>query len=107
MARRIRRFVSINTDSEELERVQSAIEEVVESVSDIEINDGRLIKNVALKAGQNNEVSHGLGRAPEGWFLTRLRFQTIVWDTQDGNSNRDKTLRLRTSSDVTIDLWVF
>lgn len=107
MSRRVRKLLTINADDDQLERIQSHIEEVFESIADIEVTDGRLIKSISLISGQANEVSHGLGRSVEGWQVVRQRADARIWDNQDSNKKKNLTLDLRCSANVTVDLWVF
>jgi hypothetical protein len=64
------------------------------------------IPGVALVAGQVNMVKTGLTKPLVGWSLTRLRAESIVWDSQDFNGNA-AYLALWCSANVTVDLEVF
>lgn len=61
---------------------------------------------VALSNG-TTLVTHGLGRAPVGWFVTRQRGSARIYDTQDGNPNPTLSLRLVSDAAVLVDLYVF
>lgn len=66
-----------------------------------------LLKGVDLVTGQANSVNHLLGKVLTGWLVIRQRSQADVWDSQDTNRIPDKTLILRCSANVTVDLLVF
>lgn len=66
-----------------------------------------ILKSVSLITGQANTINHLLGKVLTGWIIIRSRAQATVWDTQDTNQLPDKTLVLRTSANVTVDLMVF
>lgn len=66
--------------------------------------DGVLLENVLLDASTPKSIGHGLGRAPQGWFLTDNMALSVVWRVEPFN---DKTLTLESDQDTTISLWVF
>jgi len=70
------------------------------------ILDGVLLKEVSLVSG-TNYVSHKLRRKIQGWAIVRKRANVDVWDDQDNNVNKTTSLKLETSGDVVIDLWIF
>lgn len=90
-----------------LARIQDNIVSVLDNITDKEILDGIRVTNVPLISGITNEINHGLGRIPLGWVIIRKRAQADIWDLQDSNVNKSRTLSLACSSDVIIDLWIF
>lgn len=68
--------------------------------------NGKVLANVSLSSGDNT-VSHGLGRALQGWFPVRLRGSATLYDKQDSNSNPNATLVINASAQVKADLYVF
>lgn len=65
-----------------------------------------MLKNVVLKAG-TNVINHKLGKKLQGWFTTRVRAASTLYDQQDTNPMPDLTLTLVASADVTVDLVVY
>lgn len=65
-----------------------------------------LLKNVSLIAG-TTVVNHLLGRALQGWKLTRQRAAASIYDQQDTNPTPQLTLVLVSSAPVVVDLEVF
>lgn len=67
---------------------------------------GKTLKSVSLNAGTNT-INHGLGYALSGWFVTRIRAQSAIYDEQDSNQSPDKTLVLNSQNACTVDLYVW
>lgn len=105
MALKPLKFVAF--DEPKLERFQQNVDEALRPLIQANILDGRLLRSVSLITGQANLVEHKLGRAPQGWLVIRSRAQATVWDLQDSNELPSKTLDLRCSANVTVDLWIF
>lgn len=68
--------------------------------------NGLALKQVSLSSGPNI-INHKLGRNLQGWFITRLRANASLFDTQDANLTPAVTLQLTASAPVVVDLWVF
>lgn len=95
------------TEDDLLNRVQDRISDVIAAIQLSDIIDGVSLRNVSLVAGQDNFVNHKLNRKLRGWIVTRVRGNSVLWDLQDDNDAPTRTLNLRCSQDVIIDLWVF
>jgi hypothetical protein len=78
----------------------------INPVIDSEINQGIILKNVALING-TTVVNHKLGRKLQGWFPVRQRALANIYDQQDTNSSSQLTLILVSDAAVTVDLFVF
>jgi ABC-type cobalamin transport system ATPase subunit len=61
---------------------------------------------IDLVVGQNI-IDHKLGRALQGWTVTRKRAAASIYDLQDTNPHPSRTLILFSDAVVTIDLSVF
>lgn len=99
----LKKSQSGTAQSKQQENTQNAIKQIINK----EIIDGILLKNVCLHAEQITDVEHGLGREPLGYIVTRRRADARVWDLQDFNRNKSRTLAIVASHDVTVDLWIF
>lgn len=97
----------ISTSNPELSRLQSNLDNWASSIMKSGLNDGLLLKSVVLSTGVINAVEHKLGRELSGWIIVRKRANAQVWDSQDTNIFKTKSLALECSANVTIDLWVF
>lgn len=93
----------IRTNFPDLDRVQDAVDEVLEPLLTSRIVDGRLIKAVTLTTGEDNTLNHKLGRTPEGLIPMLPNVECNVWVTEKGPN----TLTVKTSATVTLNLWVF
>lgn len=86
--------------------IQDNIATILEPLSNVPLNNGQILQNVALVSGTNNVV-HKLARKPLGWFIIRQRSSGTVYDTQDTNPNSAVFLRLVASAAINVDLFVF
>lgn len=103
----IKDLKKIKGTTPELSRLQSNLENWVASVQQSGLNNGVLLQSISLSTGGTNAVEHKLGRAPSGWILVRKRSTADVWDSQDTNIFKTKSLALECSANVIVDLWVF
>lgn len=103
----IKSLRKLETDDPKLGKVQEYTQRSIDPIAKSEIINGTLLKKVKLTAGKDNNIDHKLGRKPQGWVLVRVRASATIWDLQDANTLSKSTLRLWTSADVTVDLWVF
>lgn len=103
----LKQVKKISSDIREVNQLQENVEQVLSPIIDKEILDGILIKDVQLVTGQDNIVSHLLGRDLVGWIVTRQKSNAVVWDSQDSSTSKSRTLTLNCSANVTISLWVF
>lgn len=71
----------------------------------IEMLDGLKISSVSLKANTELQISHKLGREYLGYLVTSKNANANVWNSS--TSQKDKYLKLTSSADVTVDLWVY
>jgi hypothetical protein len=70
------------------------------------LTQGQILEGVRLVNGAN-AIDHKLGRKLQGWWIVRLRASATVFDTQDSNPTPERNLRLTSSANVTVDLYVF
>lgn len=96
----------VQTDNREINQLQSNFAAVLDPIASRPITQGAILKGVVLAAGTTG-VSHGLGKAPQGWIVIRQRAAASIYDTQDTNSIPGLTLDLVSSAAVIVDLYVF
>ena len=101
------RFSRKVTYDPETESIQDMIENSFRSVENCPLVDGVLLENIDLAEGDNT-IDHKLGRVLRGWVITRQRLLSSIYDKQDENASKDKTLVLNSSTaqTVTVDVWV-
>lgn len=64
---------------------------------------GNLLTSVVINAA-NTTINHGLNAVPTGWLILDKNADSRIWRT---SAFDDKTLTLRASAQVTVNLWVF
>jgi hypothetical protein len=104
---RVRDFKKVNASSEELNRVQDAIEAVLNPVLASAPIDGVHLKGIFLAASTVTQVAHKLNRKAAGWILVRKSANANVWEPASQVPLASSTIALESDADVTIDLWVF
>ena len=100
-------FKKLHFPDQTVRKLQSNVENALAPIINSDILDGVLLKNVDLRFDRINEINHGLGRAPQGWIIVRLRGDSRIWDVQDSNNTKQRTLSLRCTTDVEVDMWIF
>ena len=92
----------------DFQQTQDNTENILKEVADSPLLNGRLIKDIELTGGTAKKVAHKLGRAYEGWILTRLT--AVAQDhPKDNRTNTDnnKFIELTSTSNAVIDIWIF
>lgn len=72
--------------------------------------EGQLIEGVKLTAGggaQDNSIAHLLRRPYSGFFVTLSNAAANIFESPTLNNSKSSSIILRTSSNVTVSLWVF
>ncbi len=99
------RFAKVQVDDETLNRVQDRIKVVTDALVANQLLEGRLV-TVTLTAGAFTQVTHGLGRQPQGYIVVRRNANAVIWD-QPNSTDANAFLYLQPSATVTATLWVF
>lgn len=99
-------FKKVANTSEDTAKLQERLQEFFSAIQNCDLIDGLLLTEVDLSTGANS-IAHKLGRELRGWIVVRNRADSRLWDTQDNNTFKSKTLALNASADTTVDLWVF
>ena len=99
-------LAKIQSTDDVTNRIQDQLISKMNPVLSNQLTNGSLLTSISLNSGSNT-VNHKLGRKLVGWFVTRLRANVQIWDSQDGNKNDSQTLLLNASGSVTVDIWVF
>ena len=72
--------------------------------------DGRLLRDVALAAGETRSIPHGLGRQLTGWRAERMRANaglTRCVPREPAADARTVTLANDAGAGITFHLWVY
>lgn len=78
----------------------------INPIIDNPLNGASVLQNVSLVTG-TNVINHKLGKPLQGWYTTRKRASSDIYDNQDSNQTPQLTLVLIASAPVVIDLAVF
>jgi len=95
-------FAKVQTESRELNQVQSNIQTALQPLQTNELLSGAFLNNVSLATGSNT-LYHGLGRQMLGWFVTSRSNAATIYNT----SMTDTSLVLVASGSVTVNIYVF
>lgn len=96
----------MQSDSEQLSMMQTRWAAVLNNFMANPSLTGTVLKQVSLSSG-SNVINHKLGRKLQGWFITRIRAASNLYDTQDTNIMPELTLQLEASADAIVDIYVF
>lgn len=103
----VKTLKKLSSENPETNKIQDNTQAALDPVLKSPLLNGTLLQNIKLQVSKNNDVDHKLNRNLRGWILVRQRAEATIWDLQDSNNLSKKTLRLRTTADVTVDIWVF
>lgn len=95
-------FRKVKTTDRELTQVQDNVSNSFGPLLKLPIVDGVLLTGIHLVTG-SNQFAHTLDRQPRGWCISDVTGAATVYRTDWS----DKTIKLTSSADVTIGLWVF
>lgn len=102
----LKEFKIIQAEDKDLNKVQENVRLYVNQLND-RILDGVLLKRIDLNAASTVDIPHKLSRAFQGWQILDQDGSAIIWRDAGSSSDRAKFLPLKTSADVTVDIWVF
>lgn len=95
-------FARVQTQSRELNQVQSNLATALQPVFTSPFFEGQFANDISLISG-TTVVQHGLGRQLTGWFVTDIDGAATIYST----GKTDSTLTLVSSAAVTVNLFVF
>jgi hypothetical protein len=96
----------IQANLPEVNKLQENVKNFVAQLNG-QLLSGNILSSIALDAAATVDVPHQLGRAYQGWIVLDQDGSAIIWRDASSTSDRAKFLPLKTSADVTINLWVF
>lgn len=93
----------INFASNELDDKTLALQDVISTITNNVLLNGRLVKDIAVLSTADTVIDHGLGRIPNGYIIVKkLANCDLVF-----KSSNTLTITLRASASTTLNLWVF
>lgn len=103
----IRAIPNQQTNDRNLGSAQQYLSQALSPLLKNPLTNGNVLENISLAIGDNT-ISHGLGRALQGWSIVRMRSVfSQLYDKQTTNSNIENTLVLNSSAVVVVDVYVF
>ncbi len=90
-----------------LSRIQDAVAQAFAPLTRNLLLDSNFVTDVTLTSGADNLISHGLGRAYEGFIVTKCTADTRVWISSSANTSPDKYINLRPNVTGVVTLYVF
>ena len=99
-------FTQIWSPNEEVTRLQSHIKTALNPLLELPISDGILIKGLSIET-TDTRVNHGLGREYEGFIITRLKSNSVIFESSSTNDTPDRTIILKASATATADIYFF
>lgn len=88
--------------------IQTNIVNPLNALIGLPLNQGVLIKGVALSNSQDNQVPTGLGRPYVGWIVTRVAKNTRIYETNEyAETTSSVYLTLSCTTSATCDILIF
>ncbi len=87
-------------------RLQSHIKTTLSPLLQLPISDGILIKDLSIET-TDTRVNHGLGKTYEGFIITRLLSNAVIYESSTTNDDKDLFIFLKGSSAATADIYFF
>lgn len=100
----VKPFRPINVKDPDLMRVQDSVKETFSSLVRSPILNSNSV--VAALTTSPVEVSHGLNRNIQGWFIIRQNAQAAIWEPS-ASDTPNKTVTLEASAAVTVTIYFF
>lgn len=99
-------FTQIWSGEQEVTRLQSHIKTTLNPLLELPISDGILIKNLTINTS-DTLIDHKLGRKPEGFLITRLRTNAVIYESATSNDEDNRMIILIASATATADIYFF
>ncbi len=100
----VKPYRPINVKDPDLMRVQDSVKETFSAlVRSPILNSNTVVANLVTSPV---EVSHGLNRNIQGWFIIRQNAQATIWEPSESDTP-NKTVRLEASAAVTVTIYFF
>lgn len=103
----LRTFKKVSSGPPELLKLQSNVDQFLQTLLINPLLSGVLIEDVKLTTGITNKIEHKLDRELQGYIIVKKNANSIIYDSQSSNLLSSKTLNLLCTANVTISLWVF
>ena len=102
----VAKFRKIYTSDYNIQKVQDAVEEIINPLAANALLGGVVCDNVSLSPNQDNPVAHKLGRAARYFFVLTKNANADVWESTTTNTFRSQYLLLKTDVAVTATFYI-
>ena len=99
-------FTQIWSKEQEVTRLQSHLKTVLNPLLELPISDGVLSKDLTVNT-TDTLIEHKLGRKPEGFLITRLKSNSVIYESATANDEAARLIILIASAAATADIYFF
>ena len=99
-------FTQLYSENQEVNRLQSHIKTTLNPLLQLPISDGILLKDQDI-ATTDTRVNHGLGREYEGFIVTKVNANAVIYESTTANPSKDLYILLKAGSTATADIYFF
>ena len=99
-------FTQIWSKEQEVTRLQSHLKTVLNPLLELPISDGVLIKDLTVNT-TDTLIEHKLGRKPEGFLITGLKSNSVIYESATANNAAARLIILIASATATADIYFF
>lgn len=102
----LKEFKQLQSKDIDLNKVQDNVRQYLGQLSG-KLLSGNILEGIALDSASTVDVPHMLGRSYQGWIILDQDGSAIIWRDSGATSDGTKFLPLKTSANVTVNIWVF
>ena len=99
-------FTELWSPNEDITRLQSHIKTVLSPLLDLPISDGVLVKSIDIET-TDTLVEHKLGREFEGFIITKLNANSVIYESSSDNFIKNRQIILKGSATANVDIYFF
>ncbi len=99
-------FTQIWSPNEEVTRLQTHIRTTLNPLLELPISDGLLHTYLSIETS-DTVIDHKLGRQYEGFIITRLKSNSVIFESSSTNDTPDRIIILKASATATADIYFF
>lgn len=96
---------TISPEDYDMEVIQKNTKDFVQQLETNILLDGVLLSDIALTSASPTLINHKLGRDYQGYIITKLNANSVVYETT--STYPSKHLTLSCSADCTISIYIF
>ncbi len=105
-------FKKLNIDDSTLQRFQDNVSQVFDGLNTSFLlnavrDNGTNAQGIIFVAGDDNFVSHKLGRVPLGYFVTMSNAPAIIYSSSTKSPDPSKIIVLKSNADATVNIVFF